>query len=279
MDKGLSQLGCVVIASGVGNTELQVQVMHDLRVTGFSGTPSFLMMLIKKAESMGYNFHNDFSLKIAYLSAEPVPPSMKKVFEEEYGINAGESYGTAELGLLGYGCPAKSGMHVPEEIILEIVDPATGKQLPSGDMGEVVITSLDKTLPIIRIGTGDLSYYTDEPCLCGRTSPRLVRIAGRVGNVVKVRGMFIQPKQVEELVASLPEICDFQMVVSRNGPRDDLIFKVAVEESCKNPSGVCEELGNKFQDICRVKIDSIQIVPKGSLSKESKRMVDNRNWD
>ncbi len=278
MDEGLTTLGCVVIAAGVGNTELQVQVAHDLKVTGFAGTPSFFMILLKKAESMGFNFRRDFALKNAFLSAEPFPPSMRRVFEEEYGINTGETYGTAELGLLGYGCTHKAGMHIPEEIIVEIVDPKTGKQLPPGEIGEVVITSLDKVLPIIRIGTGDLSLYTDEPCPCGRTSRRLVRIAGRVGEVVKVRGQFIQPKEVAQLIASLPGISNFQMVVSRTGHRDELTFKVELTGKTEDQAALCETLETKFQDVCRIKIDRVEPVPAGTI-KDAKKLLDTRTWD
>lgn len=278
MDEGLTRLGCVVIAAGVGNTELQAQVMRDLKVVGFSGTPSFFMTLIKKAEAMGYNFRRDFALKNAFLSAEPFPPSMRRVFEDEYGINVGETYGTAELGLLGYGCSQKSGMHIPEEIILEIVNPQTGKPLPAGETGEVVITSLDHVLPILRIGTGDLSYYTNEPCPCGRTSSRLVRIAGRVGDVVKVRGLFIQPQEVAELVAAMPQISNFQMVVSRVGHRDELTFKLELAGNIAGVDSLFEELQRKFQDVCRIKIDRIERVPSGAI-KDGKKLLDIRTWD
>ncbi|MBI4329928.1 MAG: AMP-binding protein [Chloroflexi bacterium] len=278
MDEGLIALGCVVIAAGVGNTELQVQVMHDLKVSGFSGTPSFFMTVIKKAEAMGYDFRRDFALKNAYLSAEPFPPSLRRVFEVDYALNVGETYGTAELGLLGYGCPQKSGMHIPEEILMEIVDPKTGKQLPPGEIGEVVMTSLDKAIPIIRIGTGDLSLYTDEPCPCGRTSHRLVRIAGRVSEVVKVRGMFIQPKEVAELVATLPPISNFQMVVSRSGHRDELAFKLELADNLPDRDALLDELHRKFQDVCRVKIDRIECVPGGTI-KDSKKLLDTRTWE
>lgn len=278
MDEGLVRLGCVIIASGVGNTELQVQVMHDLKVTGFAGTPSFLMTVIKKAESLGYNFRRDFSLKVAYLGAEPFPPSMRKTFEEDYGISTGDIYGTADLGGLAYSCPAKSGLHIQDEVILEIVDPATGKQLPPGEMGEVVVTSLNKVFPAVRIGLGDLSYYTDEPCSCGRTARRLVRIAGRVGETVKVRGIFIQPKEVEELVKSIPQIRAFQMMVSRAGHRDELGFRLELAERCSQ-SEVCEALQNRFQDICRIKIDSFEIMAGGALANQSKKLLDNRTWD
>ncbi len=278
MDEGLTALGCTVIAAGVGNTELQVQVMHDLKVSGFSGTPSFFMTVIKKAEALGYDFRKDFALKNAFLSAEPFPPSMCRIFEEQYGINAGETYGTAELGLLGYGCPQKSGMHIPEEIILEIVDPNTGRQLPTGEVGEVVMTSLDKSLPILRIGTGDLSSITEEPCTCGRTSSRLVRIVGRVRDVVKVRGLFIQPKEVDGLVAAVPAITNYQMVVSRATHRDDLAFRVELREGTADRQGLLQELQQKFQDICRLKIDICEVVPTGTI-RDGKKLLDTRTWD
>ncbi len=278
MDEGLVELGCVIIASGVGNTELQVQVMHDLKVTGFAGTPSFLMTLIKKAEALGYNFRKDFVLNKSYLGAEPLPPSMKRIFEEDYGVSTGDNYGTAELGSLGYSCVGKCGLHVPEEVILEVVDPSTGKQLPAGEIGEVVTTSLQEAFPVLRIGTGDLSYYTDEPCACGRTSRRLLKIVGRVGSGVKVRGMFIQAREVEDLVKSIPAILVYQMLVTRADFRDDLTFKIELAGNAAREE-VCNLLETRFQDICRVKIDKVEVLPCGALAPDGKKVVDTRNWD
>ncbi|MDP2719060.1 MAG: AMP-binding protein [Dehalococcoidia bacterium] len=279
MDEGLEKLGCVIIPAGVGNTELQVQVMHDLKVKGFAGTPSFLMALIQKAESMGYDFRKDFELRLAYLGAERLTPSSRRVFEEDYGISTGDSYGTAELGQLAYSCSQRAGLHVPEEVFVEIVDPATGEQMPRGELGEVVATSFDRTFPVLRVGTGDLSFFDDEPCRCGRTSNRLVKIAGRVTDSVKVRGIFVHPKEVEGLVDSMTQVSNFHMIVSRPSYRDELTVKLELSCDINEQKNVCETLQNRFQDICRIKIDTIEIVPSGTLARDNKRLTDTRNWD
>ncbi|OGP89398.1 MAG: hypothetical protein A2156_04135 [Deltaproteobacteria bacterium RBG_16_48_10] len=278
VDQALQLLGATVIPAGVGLTDLQVKIMKDLKVTGYVGTPSFLMTLIKRAEEMGLQFRKDFSLRCALCSAEILPPSMRKTFEDDYGIKVADTYASAILGILGYECLEKSGFHFPEEIIIEIVDPPTGKSLGPGEIGEVVVTLFDKTYPLIRFGTGDLSSFTDEPCPCGRKSYRLTRIMGRVGEAVKVRGMFIHSRQIEEVIRKFPEVSRFQVHVSRSGHRDEWAINLELKEEVDRQK-LLECLQMSIQESCRVKPDKIEFVSQGTIAEGAKKIVDQRTWE
>ena len=278
VDQALQLLGATVIPAGVGLTDLQVKIMKDLKVTGYVGTPSFLMTLIKRAEEMGLQFRKDFSLRCALCSAEILPPSMRKTFEDDYGIKVADTYASAILGILGYECLEKSGFHFPEEIIIEIVDPTTGKSLGPGEIGEVVVTLFDKTYPLIRFGTGDLSSFTDEPCPCGRKSYRLTRIMGRVGEAVKVRGMFIHSRQIEEVIRKFPEVSRFQVYVSRSGHRDEWAINLELKEEVDREKFL-ESLQKSIQESCRVKPDKIEFVSQGTIAEGAKKIVDQRTWE
>jgi phenylacetate-CoA ligase len=278
VDQALQLLGATVIPAGVGLTDLQVKIMKDLKVNGYVGTPSFLMTLIKRAEEIGLQFRRDFSLRWALCSAEILPPSMRKTFEDDYGIKVADTYGSAILGILGYECLEKSGFHFREKIIIEIVDPTTGKSLGPGEIGEVVVTLFDKTYPLIRFGTGDLSSFTDEPCACGRKSKRLTRIMGRVGEAVKVRGMFIHSRQIEEVIRNFPEVSRFQVQVFRLGHRDEWTIKVELKEETDREK-LLESLQKSIQESCRVKPDKIEFVPPGTIAEGAKKLVDQRTWE
>jgi len=238
LDKALRGLGATVIPAGVGNTELQVTIMRDLKVTGYIGTATFLLNLIKKANEMGCPFGQEILLETALLTGEKVPKSLRRIFEEDYGINTGQTYGTAELGMFAYECSEKSGMHVGEEVFVEIVDPKTGKGVPDGEVGEIVATYFDSTFPLIRFGTGDLSYVNVEPCPCGRTSVRLGEIVGRVGDSFKVRGMFVHEPQVKEVLTKVDGVDTDVLVITRQNQRDELTFTVELEDESINKSGV-----------------------------------------
>jgi phenylacetate-CoA ligase len=183
---GLRRLGATVIPSGASSTENQVQLIRDLGVTGYAGTPSFLMAIIKKAEEMGYDFKNNFKLRRASFVAEPLQPSLREKFEREYSIDTYQMYGATEVGDIAYECNQKNGWHICEEVIVEIVDPTTGEQLGPGELGEVAVTRLNHLFFLFRFGTGDLSKFFKERCPCGRTSFRLMGISGRVGEATKV---------------------------------------------------------------------------------------------
>jgi len=276
---GAERLGMPMIPTGVGNTELQLQIMHDLKVTGYLGTPSFLMSLIKRAEELGYNFRQDFELRRALVGAEMLPESLRQSFEQDYGINTQQIYTTAELLLLGYECSQKSGWHIPEEVMIEIVDHTTGKQLEPGQIGEIVVTPFNKIFPLIRYGTGDLSSIIAEPCPCGRTSPRLTGLLGRVGEEVKARGMFVHPRQIKEVMAKFDQVAQFQVKVNRQKQRDVITVNLELKDETLDKQKLTDDLAKAFQDICRVKADKIELVAKGTIPEKHKVIVDERIWD
>jgi phenylacetate-CoA ligase len=271
-------MGFTVVPMGTGNTELQVQVMHDLKVHGFVGTPSFLKIIIDKAEDMGYNFKRDFNLKWAMVGGEMGGEVLRKLFQEKYGIlcMGGDTYATADVGTVATGCDKQSGMHITADAIVEIVDPATGKQLEPGEIGEIVVTPFDEVYPLIRFGTGDLSMMVDEPCECGRTTPRLPKIMGRSGEAVRVRGMFVHPKQTDETIARFPEIRRYQLVVTRPQNRDEMVLKVELADDAVDKEKLKTALDKSFRDTCKVRFDRVEFVAKGFIPEDAKQIVDER---
>jgi phenylacetate-CoA ligase len=279
--EAIRDCGATVVVAGTGNTDLQIQIMKELKVTGFVGTPSYLMTVIKRAEEMGDNLKRDFSLRRAWFTGEMLPPSLRGTFEDEYQIATTQAYAVTEPGgAIAYECPRKSGMHLMDEYITEIVDPATGKQLGSGEIGEIVVTPLhNKIWGLIRFGTGDLSSYITEPCPCGRTASRLTGIVGRAGDAVKVRGMFVVARQAEQAIMAFSPVSRFQLVVARQQHRDEMILKLELKDAGADKARLSRDLNKKFQDTCRIKIDKIEFVAQGSISEDKQGIVDERKWE
>ena len=274
---GLGRVGATVIPSGSSGTQQQVQLMHDLRATGYTGTPSFLMAIIKKAEELGYDFKNDLSVKRASFGAEPLAPSLRKLFEEEYGIDTYQMYGATEVGDIAYECCEKKAWHLCEEVIVEIVDPETGRRLGPGELGEIVVTRLNSIFFLFRFGTGDLSSIVDEQCPCGRTSQMLSGIAGRVGDAVKVRGMFVAPSQLARVGARFPDT-RFQVIIGRSTHRDTLCVKIETAQQGSEFEILKLRFDTVFREICTVKIDTIERVTPGTIGENAPLMVDERSW-
>ncbi len=279
--EAIRDCGATAIPMGTGNTDIQIQTMRDLQVSGFVGTPSFLMSIIKRVEEMGYDFSRDFTLRHAWFTGEMLPASLRGVFEAEYHINTTQAYAVTEPGgAIAYECHQKSGMHFMDEYIVEIVDPETGKQLGSGEIGEIVVTPIhNKTWGLIRFGTGDMSSYTTEICTCGRTSSRLVAIVGRAGDAIKVRGMFIVAKQAEEVALGFEPISKFQIVVRRSGQRDEMTLRVELKDETADEKKLAADLNERFQNRCRVKIDKIEFVEAGTIPEKHQTIVDERTWE
>lgn len=274
---GLRRVGATVIPSGASSTENQVQLIRDLGATGYTGTPSFLMAIIKKAEEMGYNFKSDFKLRRASFVAEPLQPSLREKFEKEYDIDTYQMYGATEVGDVAYECQAKRGWHICEEVIVEIVDPATGKQVNLGELGEVVVTRLNNIFFLFRFGTGDLSKLVKERCPCGRTSLRLAGISGRVGEATKVRGMFIAPSQLKVVSSRFGEL-RLQAVVDREGFKDVLTVRLEAEQEGSDRARLEREFENVFKEICTVKMDKLEFIQKGTLTEKDGLIIDRRTW-
>jgi len=272
---GLRRVGATVIPSGASSTENQVQLIRDLGATAYTGTPSFLMAIIKKAEEMGYDFKNNFKIRRASFVAEPLQPSLREKFEKEYGIDTYQMYGATEVGDIAYECSQKNGWHICEEVIAEIVDPTTGKQVGPGELGEVVVTRLNHIFFLFRFGTGDLSRYIKERCPCGRTSYRLAGISGRVGEATKVRGMFIAPSQLKLVSSRFGEL-KLQVLVDRVDFKDYLTIRI--EAGVEDQARLEREFENVFKEICTVKMDKLEFIQKGTLSDKDSLIVDRRTW-
>ena len=274
---GLRKVGATVVPSGASSSQIQVQLIKDLKVTAYVGTPSFLKAIIEKSKEMSFDFKKDFLVKKACFAAEPLLPDLRRTFENEYGIDTYQMYGATEVGDVAYECSEKKGWHICEETIVEIVDPATGKNVPEGELGEVVVTRLNDIFFLLRFGTGDLSHLITDKCPCGRTSYRLAGIAGRVGDAVKVRGLFVAPSQIKMIQAKYNNL-PLQVVVSRTGHED--ILKLRIEKTSPEiGSSSWEESFKKiFREICTVRIDQLEYLNAGEIKPQEKLIVDQRQW-
>jgi phenylacetate-CoA ligase len=278
IDNSLYKVGCITIPTGVGNTEQQVHIMRSLQVSAFCGTPSFLLAIAEKAAEIGLDPQRDLALRVGLVAAEMVPESLRSTLEERFGMTLRQSYGTADIGCLGYECMEKNGMHVPDDKLVEIVDPQTGKQLKPGDVGEVVATTFNKTYPLIRFGTGDLSYLSASPCPCGRTSPRLVKILGRVDQVTKVRGLFVHPGQADEVASRHDQIEKVQVVVTRRDHKDEMIFRVEMKEGLLRSETLRGEIEKSIRDVMKLR-GEVQFISRGTIPAGAKKIEDQRTWE
>ncbi|MFA5317385.1 MAG: AMP-binding protein [Dehalococcoidales bacterium] len=279
--EALKDCGATVVPMGTGNTEVQIQTMLGLGATGFVGTPTFLITVIKKAEELGHDFRRDFALKRAWFTGEMLSAHLRKTFEEEYGIATAQAYAVTEPGgAIAYECREKSGMHLMDEYVIEIVDPETGRQLGPGEIGEIVVTPVhNQTWGLIRFGTGDLSSFISGTCPCGRTADKLTGIAGRTSDAVKVRGMFVVARQAEQAVMGSGQITRFQIIVGHCQNRDEMTIRVELKDESSDRGKLTADLNKKFQDTCRLKIDRIEFVARGSIPEQSQKIVDERTWD
>lgn len=275
-EEGVSELGATIIPTGVGNTETQIDIMKSLAVTGYIGTPSFLMAIYKKAEDMGLKPAEAFKLEMGFLLAEMLPESLRKRLLDEYHLIGRQAYGTADVGCVAYECPQVSGMHVHYDVIVEICDPETGEPLPVGQPGEVVVTCNNKVYPLVRFGTGDLSMLDDTPCDCGRKAPRLTRILGRADQVTKVKGMFVHPSQVQKVVDSHPEIAKGRLLVER--PKDQDVMTLEIELKAPASEGLVPAVEQTVREVMKLK-GAVRIVEAGTLPAEGKTIEDVRKWD
>lgn len=265
-DSALRSLGCTVIPAGVGNSDLQLKLMRDCGVTGYVGTPGFLASLLEKAFELGISVHETLRLEKAFFTAEMLPPSLRRQLEG-YGIRVSEGYGTADIGCIAYQTDRELGLKVRDSIFLQICDPDTGLPIYNSDVGEMVVTLLDKSYPLIRFGTGDLSKWVE-----GKPGERIAGVLGRVGDGVKVKGMFVHQQQMHKVMKIFPEIEHFQAVVTREGVRDQLTIRI---ESINQTPAFKDVLALRLKDSLRV-TPELTFVPKGSLDRSEKQLVDVR---
>lgn len=271
MESGAHALGCTVFAGGTGQTEQQVQTMAQLRPAGYIGTPSFLKIIIAKASDMGVALP---SLKKAMFGGEAFPPSLRDWFAER-GIAGYQCYATADVGLIAYETSAREGLVLDEEVIVEIVRPGTGDPVAPGEVGEVVVTTLNPDYPLIRFGTGDLSAVLAGQCPSGRTNTRIKGWMGRADQTTKIRGMFVHPGQVADIVKRFPEVARARLVVSGQMANDTMTLKV--ETACGGPDALAVKIGEAIRDVTKLRGDVEFLLP-GSLPNDGKVIEDARSY-
>ncbi|NPA93655.1 MAG: phenylacetate--CoA ligase [Chloroflexi bacterium] len=268
-EEGLRAVGCTVLPGGVGNQEQQVRAMHALGVTGYVGLPSYLKALLDKADALGL----PLKVEKAFVTAEPLPPSLRAELQQRGVTTVRQGYGTAECGNLGYECEAENGWHVPDDVIVQICDINTGQPLPPGEVGEVVVTVLHDTYALVRFGTGDLSALATEPCTCGLESPRLVGWLGRVGDAVKVRGMFLHPRQLRDLMARFPEVERWQAVITREAHKDYLTLEIVAPHAAESLEATIAETA---RDALKFRLEVRRVA---SLPDDAAPIRDTRTWE
>ncbi len=271
METGAQALGCTVFAGGTGQTEQQVQAMSELRPAGYIGTPSFLKIILDKAAEMGVTLP---SLTKAMVSGEAFPPSLRDWFVAR-GVNAYQSYATADLGLIAYETSAREGLVLDEGVVVEIVRPGTGDPVPMGEVGELVVTSLNPDYPLIRFGTGDLSAVLPGQCPTGRTNTRIKGWMGRADQTTKIRGMFVHPGQVAEIVRRFAELTKARLVVSGEMANDRMTLLV---ECAQHDDGLAEKIREAIRDITKLR-GEVQWVAPGSLPNDGKVIEDARKYE
>lgn len=262
-------LGSQVVPAGVGNKDLQVAACTDLDVTAYIGTPSYLKALLEAAEDSGAQL----GIERAFVSAEPLPPSLRSWLVERVGV-VRQGYGTAETGLLGYECDRAEGLHVPDDALVQVADLTSGEAIVDEREGQVVVTLFESAYPIIRFGTGDLSRWIAEPCGCDEPTPRLAGWLGRVGDAVKVRGMFLHPQQVGGVLDDLEGVARYRVVITREEHRDELRceFVPDVEDS----ESVAERVREAIREGLRFQAE---VVVVDSLPEDAPALTDERTWE
>lgn len=265
-------IGCTVFPGGVGQTEMQVSTIHDLQPEGYAGTPSFLKLILEKADEMQIALP---SLKRALFSGEAFPPSLQNWFAQR-GIHGYQAYGTADLGLIAYESEARDGLIIGEDIVLEIVRPGTNEPVPDGEVGEIVVTTLNPDYPLLRFGTGDLSAIMPGHSACGRTNKRIRGWMGRADQTTKVRGMFVHPEQVARIVARFEEVNKARLVVSGETGRDEMTLFVEVDGA--PAAGLQEKLGNVVREETKLRA-VIVFVGVGELANDGKVIEDSRSYE
>ena len=271
METAAHALGCTVFPGGVGNTELQLQAMADLRPDGYAGTPSFLKIVLDKAAQSGVSLA---SVRKALVSGEAFPPSLRNWLAER-GVQGFQCYATADVGLIAYETAAREGLVLDEGVIVEIVRPGTGDPVPEGEVGEVVVTTLNPDYPLIRFGTGDLSAVLPGPCPTGRTNTRIRGWLGRADQTAKVRGMFVHPGQVADIARRHAEVSKARLVVSGAMASDRMTLHVEVRD---RPDGLAERIAGTIRDVTKLR-GEVELCAPGSLPNDGKVIEDVRRLD
>jgi phenylacetate-CoA ligase len=270
MESGALALGCTVFPGGVGNTELQLQAIAELRADAYTGTPSFLRILVEKAAELGTPMA---TLKKALVSGEAFPPSLRD-WLATHGIQAYQAYATADVGVIAYETAAREGLVIDEGVIVEIVRPGTGDPVPEGEVGELVVTVLNADYPLLRFGTGDLSAVLPGRCPTGRTNVRIRGWMGRADQTVKVRGMFVHPGQVAEVLRRHPQALRGRLVVEGEMANDRMTLRV---EAAPAAEGLAEAIAGTVREVTKLRAE-IAVCAPGTLPNDGKVIEDARRY-
>jgi phenylacetate-CoA ligase len=270
VDGGARRLGCPVFPAGVGQTEMQVQAIETFRPAAYVGTPSFLKIILEKADELGADVS---SLRTAMVSGEALFPAQRQFFAGR-GLAVFQVYASADLGLIAYETDAREGMVLDEALILEIVRPGTGDPVADGEVGEVVITSFNADYPLIRFGTGDLSAILPGPSGCGRTNVRIKGWMGRADQTTKVKGMFVHPEQVAAVIERHPRIVRARLVVTNPDGNDLMTMHCEGEGDAMLEGAIAESI----RDITKLR-GEVSFVAPGSLANDGKVIEDARKYD
>lgn len=270
METAAHALGCTVFPAGVGQTEQQLAAIADLQPNAYVGTPSFLRILLEKADELDVSV----SFTKAFVSGEAFPPSLREAFAAR-GITACQAYATADIGLIAYETPAREGMVVDEDVLLEIVRPGTGDPVAPGEVGEVVVTTFNPDYPLIRFGTGDLSAVLPGASPCGRTNVRIKGWMGRADQTTKVKGMFVHPGQIAQVVRRHPEITRARLVVDNPELNDRMTLM------CEVAGGGSEALAGavaaSIRELTKLR-GEVAFLPTGALANDGKVIDDVRTY-
>ena len=270
MESGAHAVGCTVFPAGTGQTEQQLQAIAELKPQAYTGTPSFLRILVEKAAETGSDIS---SLRKGMVGGEAFPPSLRDWFSER-GIAVYQSYATADLGMIAYETASREGLVLDEGVILEIVRPGTGDPVAEGEVGEVVVTTLNAAYPLIRFGTGDLSAVLTGSCPTGRTNTRIKGWMGRADQTTKIRGMFVHPGQVADIARRFPEVVKARLVVTGEMANDSMTLQV---EAAGEPQGLEGRIGDAIRDVTKLRGD-VKLVAPGTLPNDGKVIEDARSY-
>ena len=270
METGAHALGCTVFAGGTGQTEQQVNAIAELRPAGYVGTPSFLKIIVEKAAEMGVPLTG---MTKAMVGGEAFPPSLRDWLGER-GIAGYQCYATADLGSIAYETQARQGLVIDEGVIVEIVRPGTGDPVSEGEVGELVVTTLNPDYPLVRFGTGDLSALLPGGCPTGRTNARIRGWMGRADQTTKIRGMFVHPSQVADVLRRFPELLKARLVVSGEMANDVMTLQV---EAVGAPEGLDQRVGQAIRDVTKLRAE-VQVLAPGSLPNDGKVIDDARSY-
>ena len=271
MESGAHALGCTVFAGGTGQTEQQVQAMAQLQPAGYIGTPSFLKIIVEKAAEMGVALP---SVTKAMFGGEAYPPSLRDWFAAR-GIAGYQCYATADVGLIAFETAAREGLVLDEGVIVEIVRPGTGDPVADGEVGELVVTSLNPVYPLIRFGTGDLSAVLAGPCPTGRTNTRIKGWMGRADQTTKIRGMFVHPAQVDAIAKRFPEVARARLVVTGEMANDAMTLRV--ETACIGQAALAQQIREAIRDVTKLR-GEVELLALGSLPNDGKVIEDARSY-